>query len=259
MKSIRTVIAVSAVLAIAPLASCSSDSSDSDGAAAPSTTEAASGATSTTSSDDTTTTEAERPDGPVADMSEELTGGDGPFSADIVSGIELPDGWTEQEFAATGSAGTYTADGDLPEDGTWDLTDDQSASAEYRTRVLVRRPPADAFNGTVVLEWLNVSSGIDADPDYLMAHEELFREGYAWVGISAQTIGVEGGDVSVPVDIDAAGDVAGKGLKGIDPERYGSLEHPGDAYSYDIYTQVGRALRASGSDGPLGGLTEVGS
>lgn len=256
MTSIRTVIVVAAVLAIAPLASCSSDSSGSDGAAAPSTTEAGSGATGTTGSGDTpTTTEVDRPEGPVADLSEELTGGGGPFSADIVSGIELPDDWTEQEFVAAGTAGTYTAAGDLAEDGTWDLTDDQSAAADYRTRVLVRHPPADAFNGTVVMEWLNVSSGIDADPDYLMAHEELFREGYAWVGISAQQTGVEGGDVAVPVDIDEAGDLAGKGLKGIDAERYGSLEHPGDAYSYDIYTQVGRALRASGSDGPLGGLT----
>jgi hypothetical protein len=36
---------------------------------------------------------------------------------------------------------------------------------------------------------------------------------------------------------------AGKGLKAIDPARYGSLAHPGDGYSFDIYTQVARALR----------------
>ena len=44
---------------------------------------------------------------------------------------------------------------------------------------------------------------------------------------------------------------AGKGLKAIDPARYGSLDHPGDAYSYDIYTQVARAVRAGAG---LGGL-----
>ena len=29
--------------------------------------------------------------------------------------------------------------------------------------------------------------------------------------------------------------IAGVGLKGIDPERYGALDHPGDAFSYDIF------------------------
>jgi hypothetical protein len=36
---------------------------------------------------------------------------------------------------------------------------------------------------------------------------------------------------------------AGKGLKALDPARYGSLTHPGDSYSFDIYSQVARALR----------------
>ena len=46
---------------------------------------------------------------------------------------------------------------------------------------------------------------------------------------------------------------AGKGLKAIDPERYGSLVHPGDAYAYDIYTQVAEpcARRRRGALGEL--------
>jgi hypothetical protein len=36
---------------------------------------------------------------------------------------------------------------------------------------------------------------------------------------------------------------AGQGLTAIDPERYGSLVHPGDSFSYDIYSQIARALR----------------
>jgi hypothetical protein len=39
-----------------------------------------------------------------------------------------------------------------------------------------------------------------------------------------------------------------------DPARYGSLVHPGDSYSYDIYSQAARALR-SGAPAPLGNLT----
>ena len=44
------------------------------------------------------------------------------------------------------------------------------------------------------------------------------------------------------------------GLKGQDPARYGSLHHPGDSYSYDMYTQVARALRRPGTVDPLRGL-----
>jgi hypothetical protein len=69
------------------------------------------------------------------------------------------------------------------------------------------------------------------------------------VGVSAQKIGVEGGPVAVQVP--ALGDPPGKGLKVIDPARYGSLEHPGDAYSYDLFTQIARAVRAGGGLGDL--------
>ena len=53
-----------------------------------------------------------------------------------------------------------------------------TATAPYRTRVLVRMPadPAD-FSGTVVLEWLNVSGGADANPEWAGIHEEVIRAG----------------------------------------------------------------------------------
>ena len=44
------------------------------------------------------------------------------------------------------------------------------------------------------------------------------------------------------VGVPGASDVVGQGLRRIDPDRYGSLRHPGDAYAYDIYTQVARAV-----------------
>ncbi|MBE1536911.1 alpha/beta hydrolase domain-containing protein [Actinomadura algeriensis] len=46
-------------------------------------------------------------------------------------------------------------------------------------------------------------------------------------------------------------ELAGKGLKKIDPDRYGSLEHPGDGFTFDIFTQVARGLRGGA---PLDGL-----
>jgi hypothetical protein len=190
----------------------------------------------------------DRVDGPVASLTP-LTGGSGVFLG-AATAAELPEGWVEEEFAAEGAATSYRAEGELPTDGSFELAED--TTADYRTRVVVRRPAeASDFGGTVVVEWLNVSGGVDASPDYSYMSEELLRGGYAWVGVSAQRIGIEGG----PVAVSAPGGegLAGQGLRALDPERYGELHHPGDAFSYDIYTQVARALRDPEGDA-LGGL-----
>jgi hypothetical protein len=73
------------------------------------------------------------------------------------------------------------------------------------------------------------------------------REGHVWVGVSAQSVGVQGGVV------DALG-TASDGLVGLDPERYGELTHPGDRFSFDIYTQAGRAVLRPDGPAPLGDL-----
>jgi hypothetical protein len=91
---------------------------------------------------------------------------------------------------------------------------------------------------------------VDADPEWATLHEEMLRRGDAWVGVSAQQIGVTGGPVLVRVDAPGA-ENAGKGIKAIDPQRYGSLDHPGDGFAFDIYTQVARAVR---SGTRMGGL-----
>ena len=46
------------------------------------------------------------------------------------------------------------------------------------------------------------------------------------------------------VESPGAEGIVGAGLKGIDPERYGSLQHPGDAFAFDIFTQVARGACA---------------
>ncbi|MEW6271454.1 MAG: alpha/beta hydrolase domain-containing protein [Thermodesulfobacteriota bacterium] len=186
--------------------------------------------------------------GPAADLAEELTGGSGPFIGEAVSPRLEDFGYVQREYVAAGTASSYRAVGALGADGRW--TFEPELEAPYRTRVLVRRP-ADAadFSGTVIVEWLNVSGGVDAGPDYTSLEEEIVRRGHAWVGVSAQLIGVEGGPVLVIAP--GAEGLAGRGLKGLDPARYGSLAHPGDGFSFDIFTQAARALRAG--DG-LGGL-----
>ena len=80
-----------------------------------------------------------------------------------------------------------------------------------------RRRTPKKFSGTVVVEWLNVSGGVDANPDWVSLSEEIVRRGDAWVGVSAQRIGVEGGPVLVSVQGIAGAEDQGKGLKKIDP------------------------------------------
>jgi hypothetical protein len=191
-----------------------------------------------------------RPDGPSATLAP-LTGGDGINL--LVAGPPhdlAAAGYVEHELSATGTATAYRPVGELGSDGRWTVEPD--ASAEYATRIVVRRP-ADlaACNGTVVVEWFNVTAGADTAADLAAVGEELLRGGYAYVGVSAQALGIEGGDPALPVGPLGAA----VGLRTSHPARYGDLHHPGDPFSYDIFTQIGRALRtAEGAVAALGGL-----
>ena len=174
-----------------------------------------------------------------------ITGGRGtPFIA--ATTFDLAEvGYAQEEFFISGTATAYTSARTLTSDGTWTVTAGDTAA--YKTRVLVYRPAnARKFNGTVVVEWLNVSGGLDSAPDWINTHTELIREGFAWMGVSAQFVGVEGGPALVGV--------VSSPLKTTDPARYGSLHHPGDSFSYDIFSQAGRAIRHPAGRSPLGTL-----
>jgi alpha/beta hydrolase family protein len=71
------------------------------------------------------------------------------------------------------------------------LSDGYRRDHPYKTRIVVRRP-ADAkrFNGTVLVEWDNVTNGFDAEKVWFFSWEQMVRAGYAWVGVSAQQFGV---------------------------------------------------------------------
>lgn len=179
--------------------------------------------------------------GPAADVAEELTAGGGPFIGESSPSNLDGAGFVQHEYVAAGTAVSYRATEPLTGDGRWSFAED--LSAPYRTRILVRRPADMArFSGTVVVEWLNVSGGLDGNPDWTSLAAEITRQGHAWVGVSAQLIGVSGGPVLVVAP--GAEGIAGKGLTGLNPTRYASLEHPGDGFSFDIYSQVARALRS---------------
>lgn len=156
----------------------------------------------------------------------------------------MPPGYVEQEFFASGMASAFRATSE-PDDGRW--TVEPTTSAQYRTRILVRRPTDPShFNGTVVVEWMNVTVA-ETDPEWDVFNPYLTDAGFAYVAVSAQALGVEGGQgvlSSTPV----------KGLVQDEPSRYGSLHHPGDQYALDMFAQIGRALRLDRDPAVFGGL-----
>lgn len=155
-------------------------------------------------------------------------------------------GYTADEYFISGNAARYAPDaGGLPENGQWNLHAVPD-SKPYKTRIVVYRPKNPAkFNGTVIVEWLNVSGGLDAAPGWINAHTELIRRGYAWVGVSAQKEGIDGGGAISMMDLP---------LKKFDWFRYGSLKHPGNRYSFDIFSQAAQAIRHPQGLNPLDGL-----
>jgi hypothetical protein len=144
-------------------------------------------------------------------------------------------GYVEEEFFIQGSANRYNT---APQQ-TGTIAD---SDHPYKTRVVVRRP-ADAkrFNGTVLVEWYNVTNGFDAENMWFFGWEHLLRAGYIWVGVSAQQVGVNA-------------------LKKFSPTRYGSIDVnqggtvTNDALSYDIFSQAGQAIRNPKGKDMLGGL-----
>jgi hypothetical protein len=134
--------------------------------------------------------------------------------------VPLVHGYVEEEFffegVATAASGT---------------------EAPYRSRILVRRP-ADKklFNGSVVLDWTNVTVPDDTDVSWQPMHPTIMKRGFVYVAVAAQRLAIEASPLA---------------LKQWDPVRYGSLSHPGDDYSFDIFSQAAEAVLDPKVLGPL--------
>ena len=65
----------------------------------------------------------------------------------------------------------------------------RTPDAPYTTRVLVRRPASKSrFSGRVVVEMLNPSNLFDLNIGWAIHHDEIVRQGDAWVGITAKPV-----------------------------------------------------------------------
>lgn len=164
----------------------------------------------------------------------------------IMSALEdLADlGYVEQEYLVSGVA---TNNGirlvpDPLSPALFRVQDVLEREAAFTTRIHVIRPvdPA-AFNGTVLLEWNNVTGGLDASVMWAQLREQILDGGYAYVGVTAQRVGAMSGFLS---------------LVNWDRARYGAISHPGDDFSFDMFTQAARVVK-DGDEGavdPMGGL-----
>jgi hypothetical protein len=151
-------------------------------------------------------------------------------------------GYIEEEFFFEGTANTYNIDPRVSKKTTAEIT---STDHPYRTRMIVRRPvSAEAFNGTVLMEWQNVTAGYDVDALWLQSHDHLMQRGYAWIGVSAQRLGI-------------------LAIKTWSPSRYGTRDIPStaalqtdaDGLSWDIFSQAAQAVRHPQDVDPMGGLS----
>jgi hypothetical protein len=148
-------------------------------------------------------------------------------------------GYVEQEFFFDGLANRYDAAAPSGAVGNANrcspIANIVAPNIPYRSRMRVIRPTDPAkFNGTVIVEWTNVTNGYDTPVWWLKPKAFYLREGYAYVEVSAQNAGLNNSP---------------NGLRNWSPIRYSSLNVNGngaqgnDVLSYDIFSQAAAAVR----------------
>jgi hypothetical protein len=148
-------------------------------------------------------------------------------------------GYVEEEFFIQGTANRYNT----PTLATGSIID---GGHPYKTRILVRRPKDPKnFEGTVFVEWSNVTNNRDSDNDWHQVYAHVLRSGYVWVLVAAQRAAVHSTTT---------------GLRDWNPARYGTLDLTqggtilNDALSYDVFSQAAQAVRNPTGVAPLGPL-----
>lgn len=142
--------------------------------------------------------------------------------------------YIEEEYFLSGTAQSCQPVNELTGDGRW--TVEMQNAEPYETRILVRRPANDdKFNGTVIVEWADMSNG------YELTYSEaqgIYENGFAYVSVTADKASVDS-------------------LREWDNDRYGDLNIPKADMAYDIFKQAARAIgpqRQTGTKDPMNGL-----
>lgn len=138
-------------------------------------------------------------------------------------------GYIEEEYFIEGTANRYSMTGQ-------ETGEVLESGHPYRTRLVVRRPEFAAnFNGIVMVEWINVTGGPDKDIDWWQSGNHWMRNGYAYVVVSAQQMGIDT-------------------MQQWSPDRYESLDTANggtvenDDLSFDIFAAVGKSINRQGEE-----------
>tara|TARA_R110001606_G_scaffold84767_2_gene192605 strand:- start:1098 stop:2555 length:1458 start_codon:yes stop_codon:yes gene_type:complete len=186
---------------------------------------------------------AARADSPTISVSGPIEGGSKGwiYRSPVLDLDEL--GYVMEEYFVSGTANSFELmpGSEANFDGDWDTR--IADQRPFTTRVFILRP-ADPrkYNGVLLAHWQNVSAGFE---NGFPSGDEIFS-GYAWMGISAQYVGIYGTPKTEALS-----------LRQWDPVRYGLLEHPGDAYSYDIFAKAVSGALAKSEEGPGGPLGDL--
>jgi alpha/beta hydrolase family protein len=145
-------------------------------------------------------------------------------------------GYDQAEYFISGTAKAY---------GT------NERPAPYKVRIQVMRPidPRRA-SGAAIVEWSNVTAQYEIPLGWVWSHPYVMTSGDVYVMVGAQEVGVcdnKSPDPKLEV-------CSPTSLKGWDPARYSSLHHPGDDYSFDIYSQAIQAILHPRRTNPVAGL-----
>ncbi len=144
-------------------------------------------------------------------------------------------GYEEHEFFLTGTASTYDYNKEKKKLSI-DVTD-----IDYTTRAMVRYPQNAAdFNGTVVIDLMNITAGYENEDLWRRSYKYLMEEGYGYIGLTYNNTGIQS-------------------LKKFDAERYADLQWYDGAYknamAFDVISQLGTLLRTPDGEDMLGGYS----
>ncbi|OMH27753.1 hypothetical protein BKD30_03740 [Tersicoccus phoenicis] len=157
-------------------------------------------------------------------------------------------GYVEEEYFVSGLANVYT----WPAPGPAVV---RTANAPYTTRILVRRPAkAASFSGNVVVEPLNPSNLFDLNLGWGLMHDQLTRNGDAWVGVTVKPVSIQTLKTFNPVRYKPL--AMSNPLSLDDPNNCATV--PSDSsrstengLAWDIYSQVGQLLRTPSAKSPV--------
>ncbi|MBC8511896.1 MAG: hypothetical protein H8D32_02820 [Dehalococcoidia bacterium] len=141
-------------------------------------------------------------------------------------------GYVEEEYFISGTSNEYELV--APDDTSSFAVQVRTPDLPYTARILVRRP-ADPkkFSGNVIVENMNPTVSYDIAIGWVCFHNQMMRNGDAWVGITCRGVTM-------------------RALKKFDPVRYEPLSFERQrAQAWDIFTQVGALLKSKDKSNPL--------